>query len=73
MSLTSREQEMICLHDQGLNHSQIAREMGIKRDSVERTLRLLDAGPQEDQRHRRMIAKGSEELLRRLRDAGGHR
>lgn len=73
MALTTREQQMIDLHEQGLSHAQIAREMRIKKDSVIRTLRLLDAGPQEDQRHRRATAKGSAELLRRIKAAGGHR
>jgi DNA-binding NarL/FixJ family response regulator len=73
MALTAREQQMIDLHDRGLSHSQIAREMRIKTKSVQRVLKLLDAGPQDDQRHRRATAAGSAELLARLRKAGGHR
>lgn len=73
MALTRREQQMVDLHDQGLSHAQIAREMRIKTASVQRVLKLLDAGPQEDQRHRRATAAGSAELLKRIKAAGGHR
>jgi len=73
MSLKPREQQMLDLYDQGLSPNEIAKAMSIKNASVRRTLALLDAGPQQDLRHRRAVAAGSAELLKRIKAAGGHR
>jgi len=62
--ITRREQEMIDLHEAGLNPGQIAQRMGIKQASVKRTLNWLAVG--DAARERKILQRASAELLARI-------
>lgn len=72
MAVTRREQQMLDLHERGLRPPEIAREMGISRGSVTRTLGMLSVNLAADRRQDEVIARGSRELLAAMKAAGYH-
>lgn len=73
MGVTRREQQMLNLSEQGLNDGEIAEEMGVKRSSVRRTLRLLRVDFSAERRDRAATAAASEQLKLSVQALGGHR
>lgn len=71
MAVTKREQQMLDLSEEGLSQDQIAAAMGIKEDSVKRTLCLLNPDPAGDRRHLRQMIAGSRELATRIQAMRG--
>jgi len=69
MAVTRREQEMLDLAERGLNYSQIAEQMGIRRASVERTMGMLIGGLGVDRRHLSMMEHGRRRLAEAIETA----
>ncbi len=70
MAITTREQQMLDLAEGGLDERAIAREMGIKQNSVRRTLSMLSNSPKNDLAREEAIRRGSRALLGALYTAG---
>lgn len=72
MAVTAREEQMLALSDDGLDHAQIAARMGIKVKSVTRTLAMLSPDFASDRMRKRALVEGSRELANRINALRGH-
>jgi DeoR/GlpR family transcriptional regulator of sugar metabolism len=65
--ITRREQEMLDLQDEGLDARAIAERMGVKEDTVRRTLNMLCVSTSAERIERAAIASSSAALLAAIR------
>jgi hypothetical protein len=70
MAVTPREQQIVDLHENGLDPVSIADTLGLNEGYMRRRISYLSIHDHDLPRHRMMMARGSAALLLALRSAG---